>query len=95
MNLDSLTGESDLALMVTGTSPQLDPDDNDDGSISSSSSDSSDEGEGSDEDAEGSGAEGSEGSDEESVKEESHPLMRPGAVPRISSRLPIVVPRNP
>ena len=63
---------------------EMKSEDDDDGSVSSSSSsESSDGGEGgSDEDAEES-AEG-EDSDEEELKEEHHPLMRPGAMPRMS-----------
>lgn len=65
---------------------ELKSEDDDDGSVSSSSSSSrsSDGGSdgGSDDDAEES-AEG-EGSEEEELKEEHHPLMRPGAMPRMS-----------
>ena len=63
---------------------EMKSEDDDDGSVtSSSSSELSDGGQGgSDEDAEES-AEG-EDSDEEELKEEHHPLMRPGAMPRMS-----------
>lgn len=62
---------------------EMKSEDDDDGSVSSSSSsESSDGGESeSDEDAEESD---DEASDEEELKEEHHPLLRPGAMPRMS-----------
>ncbi|KAG6816835.1 hypothetical protein H0H87_002484 [Tephrocybe sp. NHM501043] len=67
---------------------EMDTDEELDGSeATSSDSDESDDDEGSVKDSEGSDAEGELGSDrEEELKEEHHPLLRPGAMPRRMNR---------